>query len=98
MLGLLLLVAGLLGSSPVPLPGLPQGGQGAQHRDDAESGIAPAPSRTGADPRPSPTGAPPAVPAGATTGGPAAGSSAASSPHDNRRTSHPGNAKPSRTK
>lgn len=98
VLGSLLLVAGLLGSSPVPLPGLPQSGQGAQHRDDAESGVAPAPSRTGADRRPSPTVAPPVVPAGVTTSVPAAGSPSASEPHDNRRTSHPGNAKPSRTK
>ncbi|MDG6100840.1 hypothetical protein Daura_02115 [Dactylosporangium aurantiacum] len=99
VLGASLLIAGLLGSSPVPLPGLPQSGQGAQHRDGAGSGgIAPAPSRTSAVPRPTPTGAPPAVPAGSTTGGPAAGSPPASEPHDSRRTSHPANAKPSRTK
>ncbi|MFC5000961.1 hypothetical protein ACFPIJ_24370 [Dactylosporangium cerinum] len=96
--GSLLLVAGLLGTSPVPLPGLPQSGQGGVHRDGAEPGASPAPGRTGAPVRPSP-----ARSAGSATTGPAgpggaAGSPTASEPHDNRKTSHPGNPKPSRTK
>lgn len=38
--GSLLLVAGLMGTSPVPLPGLPQSGQRGQHRDGEKSGVA----------------------------------------------------------
>jgi hypothetical protein len=96
--GSLLLVAGLLGTSPVPLPGLPQSGQGGgHHRDGAESGVGTAPSRTGAPDRPSPTLTGASDGAAGTTSG-AAGSPSASEPHDNRKSSHPGNPKPSRTK
>ncbi|WP_327006775.1 hypothetical protein OHA72_05580 [Dactylosporangium sp. NBC_01737] len=93
----LLLVAGLLGSSPVPLPGLPQGGQGGQHRDGAESGVGSAPSPTGA---PTPAGGAGGAAAATpqTAGSPSGASATATEPHDNRKTSHPGNPKPSRTK
>ncbi len=98
--GSLLLVAGLMGSSPVPLPGLPQSGQGGQHRDGAGT----APGHTSAPPRPSRT-ATPAAGSGTKPGSslPPPSSSlpvslSPSDPHDNRKTAHPGNAKPSRTK
>ena len=94
--GSLLLVAGLMGSSPVPLPGLPQSGQGGYHHDGAGPGVSTAPSRTGAPSRSSPAGSS----SGTATGGATttAGSPSASDPHDNRKTSHPSNPKPSRTK
>lgn len=94
--GSFLLVAGLLGTSPVPLPGLPQSGQGGHHRDGAGSGVGTAPDRTSAPARPSPTSAPAASNGNGNAG--TAGSPSASDPHDNRKTSHPGNPKPSRTR
>ncbi|MGI5241889.1 hypothetical protein ACQEVU_28055 [Dactylosporangium sp. CA-139066] len=88
-----LLIAGLLGSSPVPLPGLPNDGQGVLQRGGADGrlGTAPAPAVPSAVARPHTTtaGATPAAsptPA-ATTGKPG-----------NRPTSHPGNNKPSKAK
>jgi hypothetical protein len=94
----LLLIAGLMGTSPVPLPGLPQSGQGGQHRDGAGSGVGTAPSRTGAPASPAPGGGPGG--SGGTTGATSAATagSPSASVHDNRRSSHPGNPKPSRTK
>ncbi|MET7392403.1 hypothetical protein ABZS66_02760 [Dactylosporangium sp. NPDC005572] len=83
-----LLIAGLLGSSPVPLPGLPASGQGGRAEVPAlrpETGVSSRPPvvRT----TPPPKGATPA--AAPTTDQPG-----------NRRTSHPGNGnpKPSRSK
>jgi hypothetical protein len=95
--GSLLLVAGLLGGSPVPLPGLPQGGQAGHHRDGAESGVGTAPSRAGAPASPT-RGSRSSSPTAATTAGGAPGSPSVSEPHGNRKTSHPGNPQPSRTK
>ena len=88
-----LLVAGLLGASPVPLPGLPRGGrQGLVERGGAgEVGVVPTASharRTTAAPAPqSRTASAPAPVTATTTDRPG-----------NRPTSKPGNAKPSRTK
>ncbi|WP_432834050.1 hypothetical protein [Dactylosporangium sp. CA-092794] len=88
-----LLIAGLLGSSPVPLPGLPDNGQGlVQRHDDSGAGLgtapaeAPRPPTATPRPRPSATAAvsPPPAP---TTDRPGRG----------RSSSH-GNPKPSRTK
>ena len=84
-----LLIAGLLGSSPVPLPGLPNGGQGVLQRGDAGGdglGTAPAPTAVrSATPRPR-----------ATT------ETAVSPTPDgrpgNRPPSHPGNPKSSKAK
>ncbi|MEV8516344.1 hypothetical protein [Dactylosporangium sp. NPDC051484] len=95
-----LLIAGLLGSSPVPLPGLPSNGQGMLQRGDADgAGVlgtrapAPAPSARSVTVRPqvSTAAAGPATPTptpGATTDKPG-----------KNKPSHPGNnPKPSRTK
>ncbi|HTJ34128.1 MAG TPA: hypothetical protein VL738_12940 [Dactylosporangium sp.] len=85
-----LLIAGLLGSSPVPLPGLPNNGRGVLQRGDTDGdglGTVPVPGTRTTTTRPRP-------PAGATT--PAAAPT--TDKPGNRPTSHPGNAKPSRTK
>lgn len=86
--GAMLLVAGL-GASPLPLPLLPAGGQGGQHGDTADAGLGtrPSPISGAASRRPSasPSASPPASPSAGET-------------HDNRKTSHPGDPKPSRTK
>ncbi|MFF5230780.1 hypothetical protein [Dactylosporangium sp. NPDC000521] len=93
--GCALLIAGLLGASPVPLPGLPENGQMGRHQ--AGLGTAPT-SGTPARPSAKPTSARPA--AAPVTGGGASPSpsASASEPHDNRKTAHPGNPRPSRTK
>jgi hypothetical protein len=100
---LALLVAGLLGASPVPLPGLPQGGQGAQQA------VVPAEAPPSADPvdpttsRPAqaPAGAPASAPAGRTATTPTPASSSPSPcrpPRGNRPTECPGNPHPGRSK
>jgi hypothetical protein len=88
-----LLIGGLFGTSPVPLPGLPDRGQGIQPRDDG-AGLAPAPP---ASPRPvSPR---PVSPRPATSAAPATVTAPTSATHPgNKPTSHPGNAKPERTR
>ncbi|MEU7869900.1 hypothetical protein [Dactylosporangium sp. NPDC049140] len=84
-----LLVAGLLGSSPIPLPGLPGGRQGLIERGGAgEVGVAPLASNGHRS-------APPTV-ATRTTPGPSAATT--TERPGNRPTTKPGNAKPSRTK
>jgi hypothetical protein len=98
--GCMLLIAGLLGSSPVPLPGLPQGGQGGLHRDDAGAGTGAGSSHSPAAPATTRPPAPFADPTAAVSRLPSAttGSPASAEPPGNRRTSHPSNPKPSRTK
>jgi hypothetical protein len=90
--GVGLLVAGLLGSSPVPLPGLPDNGQGMLQRGDGggADGIGPAPTpavpkTTSRTQTPGPAGSTPAV-------------SVSTEKPGNRKTTHPGNPKPSRTR
>ncbi|MFG2039041.1 hypothetical protein [Dactylosporangium sp. NPDC048998] len=88
-----LLIAGLLGTSPVPLPGLPDKGQGMLQHGDADGagmlGTAPTPSARPVTPRPRVSTA-----SGPTTPAPGAQTD---KPGKNK-TSHPGNPKPSRTK
>nr|BFE60299.1 hypothetical protein GCM10020063_048250 [Dactylosporangium thailandense] len=90
-----LLVAGLVGWSPGPLPGLPGGRQGLLERGDVGgAGVAPATTpesrvRTSAPPvGRAVTGASTAAPAGGTT----------TARPGNRPSSKPGNPKPSRTR
>ncbi|GAA2621709.1 hypothetical protein GCM10010399_61070 [Dactylosporangium fulvum] len=96
--GCSLLIAGLLGSSPVPLPGLPESGQGGLYR--GETGVSPAPSRLVPAQVPNTrTPAPSATQPAATT--PATAVPVPTDLPGNRKTSHPGNGgnpKPSRTK
>ncbi|GAA4259264.1 hypothetical protein [Dactylosporangium darangshiense] len=85
-----LLIAGLLGSSPVPLPGLPNNGRGVLQRGNTDGdglGTAPVPAARTTSARPR---------AGATT--PAAAATPTTDKPGNRPTVHPGNGKPSRTK
>jgi hypothetical protein len=94
IIGCMLLVAGMLGSSPVPLPGLPDSGQGGLRRD---AGVNVGPSPTGPTPGASPDKATPTTPTTATTQ-PATAAPASTEQPGNRRTSHPTNPRPSRTK
>ncbi|MEV0570368.1 hypothetical protein [Dactylosporangium sp. NPDC050588] len=93
--GCALLIAGLLGASPVPLPGLPENGQIGRHQD----GLGTAPT-SGTSVRPSAKPSTPRPAAAPVTSGeaPPSPSASASEPHGNRKTSHPGNPRPSRTK
>jgi hypothetical protein len=87
-----LLIAGLLGSSPVPLPGLPNGGQGVLQRGDAGGdGLGTAPTA------PAPTAVRSATPRPRTTTEAAVSPTPDSRP-GNRPTSHPGNPKSSKAK
>jgi hypothetical protein len=102
VVGCVLLVAGLMGSSPVPLPGLPQSGQGALHGKDGGVGVQPA--------APTPPGTPAShvgQPARSSTATSTAGArSATTQPAPtsstvapgNRHATHTGNPKPSRSK
>ncbi|GAA2354113.1 hypothetical protein GCM10010170_045950 [Dactylosporangium salmoneum] len=89
--GVGLLVAGLLGSSPIPVPGLPDSGRGALQQRDAGGGLAPAPAPAASGP---PATRRPRTSAGAATPSPAA----TTAKPGNRPTTHPGNPKSSRTK
>ncbi|MEV4510698.1 hypothetical protein AB0K00_17220 [Dactylosporangium sp. NPDC049525] len=95
-MGGVLLAAGLMGSSPVPLPGLPQGGQRATHGGVDGAGA----QSTGPSRRASPTsrpgqpaGAPPATSSARQSATP---TSAPASPGKHDKT-HPGNNRPSRS-
>jgi hypothetical protein len=94
MAGCALLIAGVLGASPVPLPGLPQHGR---YQDGLGSAPSAPASGSSSPARPS-RGGQPTTSAGASPG------PSASEPRDNRKTaqpgnvSHPANPKPSRTK
>jgi hypothetical protein len=96
------LVAGLSGAAPLPLPGLPGANHGVMRGE--VGAVDPAPARSPVGPGHTPSPAPsPAPAAGAAGGSPSAGptTSALSSPTappEHRRTAHPGNPKPSRTK
>jgi hypothetical protein len=97
---LALLTAGVLGASPVPLPGLPQGGQGAQ-----EEAVVPAqvvtPAESVASRTAGPARAPAVVPPGpSVTPAPPAPSSSAPEPRTrgNRPSTHPGNGNPRASK
>jgi hypothetical protein len=94
-----LLVAGLLGAAPVPLPGLPAGGRGAQEV------VVPATVPRSAEPSARTTSRPayPAAsrpPAGGSVApaAPSASSSASTRTRGNRPTEHPGNPRASRSK
>jgi hypothetical protein len=96
-----LLIAGLFGAGPVPLPGLPAGGRGAQEV------VVPAAVPTSAEPSGRTTSRPadPAAsrpPAGGSVAPAPAAPSASSSPstrtRGNRPTEHPGNPRTSRSK
>ncbi|MEV6931975.1 hypothetical protein AB0M46_46840 [Dactylosporangium sp. NPDC051485] len=91
--GVGLLVTGLLGSSRVPLPGLPDSGRGALQQRDAGGGRAPVPA-----PAPA-TSVPPATHGPKTSAAtPSPAPVATSTKPGNRPASHPGNPKSSRTK
>ena len=100
MSAIALLIAGVLGASPVPLPGLPQGGQGAQ-----QEAVVPAEVLTSAEPGASGTSRPSRAPGADQPGG--SGAAAATQPtptgsapstRGNRPTTHPGNPRASRSK
>jgi hypothetical protein len=89
-----LLVAALAGASPVPIPGLPGADQHQVVRGEAGA-VKPSPTQTFRRPSPSPSPRPvqasPTPSASAVTVSP-------TGPPGHRRTAHPGNPKPSRTK
>jgi hypothetical protein len=101
MAAIALLIAGVLGASPVPLPGLPQGGQGAQ-----QEAVVPVEVFTSAEPAVSATsrparapGVPPDAGAAPVPAQPDPSSSAPEPPaRGNRPSSHPGNPRPSKSK
>jgi hypothetical protein len=103
--GLSLLVAGLLGASPVALPGFPAGGQGGAQRGhgvvvqpgEEPSGPSSAPGGS-ATRAPAPGAGPSGTGAAASSTGPAASPSPSTSRRGNRPTEHPGNPKSSRTR
>ena len=97
---LALVIAGVLGAAPVPLPGLPRGGQGAQ-----QGTVVPADLLPSAEPAASATARParaPSAPSTSSTAAPAptapTSSSAAPPRHGNKPSDHPGNGRPSRAK
>lgn len=91
-----LLIAGLLGSSPVPLPGLPENGQGMIQRSNTNGdGVAPVPGATTPAGHSTASVRPRATTATTTVETP---TTAATTKPGNRPTSHPGNPKPTRTK
>ena len=92
-----LLIAGLLGASPVPLPGLPGGGQGAQHRDDTADGFGDRPATTRA-PTPATTTPTTAAPPVRATPPAVTPSATPSVRKGNRPSTHPGNGRPSRSR
>ena len=101
---LALLVAGMLGASPVPLPGLPQDGRGA-HEAVVPADVPPSAGPTGpatSPPPRAPAGQPAGAPAGtASAGGAATPASSAPTgrpPRGNRPTEHPGNPNPRKSK
>jgi hypothetical protein len=96
-----LLVAGVLGASPVPLPGLPRGGQGAQQGTVVPAELLPSTQPPG--PATSPPARPPSVaPSTSSAATPAptppTASSAAPTHRGNKPTDKPGNGRPSRSK
>ncbi|MFB9449252.1 hypothetical protein Dvina_17245 [Dactylosporangium vinaceum] len=95
--GAALLVAGLTGSSPLPLPLLPQGVHGGTQRDEGSAGVQP----IRATPRataPSAAARPNHPPATTTAPGPTAATTPATAAPGNPHTTHPGNPKPNRSK
>jgi len=100
MAAIALLIAGVLGASPVPLPGLPQGGQGAQ-----QEAVVPAEVFTSVEPAASATSGPgraPGTPEASGAPGPAQPATSSSAPEPttrgNRPTTHPGNPRASKSK
>jgi hypothetical protein len=101
VVGCVLLVAGLMGSSPVPLPGLPQGGQGALHAEEDGVGIQPiltTPRGTPASHVGQPTRSPNATAGGAGSAGTQPAPTSSTTAPGNRHATHTGNPKPSRSK
>jgi hypothetical protein len=96
---LALVIAGVLGAAPVPLPGLPRGGQGAQ-----QGTVVPADLLPSAEPAASATSRPARAPSAPSTSSAApaptapTSSSAAPPRHGNKPSEHPGNGRPSRAK
>src|SRR5690242_19368089 len=91
------LVAGLTGAAPVPLPGLPGANHGVMRGEVGAVDPAPAHTPDGRSRTPSPAPSP-APAAGATTGASLTASPTSPSPTGppgHRRTAHPGNPKPS---
>jgi hypothetical protein len=95
-----LIVAGVFGASPVPLPGLPRGGQGAQ-----EGTVVPAEMAPAGGPSEPTTSRPARVPSATPvpgSGAPAASVSSSSAPsrppRGNKPSEHPGNPHPGRSK
>jgi hypothetical protein len=95
------LVAGLSGAAPLPLPGLPGTNHGVMRGEVGAVDPDPIRSPNGRSRTPSPS---PMPAAGAATGGSPTASPTSSTqatptgPPGHRRTAHPGNPKPSRTK
>jgi hypothetical protein len=88
-----LLVAALTGASPVPIPGLPGSDRNQVVR--GEAGVV-EPSASHASRRPSPRLGPPSPTRSAAVS--PSSSASPTGPPGHRRTAHPGNPKPSRTK
>jgi hypothetical protein len=96
-----LLVAGVFGASPVPLPGLPQGGQGAQQEAVVPAGAVPSADRAASTTsRPARIPTAPSDPTATPTSAQPAPSSSAPEPRTrgNRPSTHPGNPRHSKTK
>jgi hypothetical protein len=95
------LVAGLTGAAPLPLPGLPGANHGVVRGE--VGAVDPATSPSGRVRTPSPVPSPVPAAGGATGGSPTASPTSSTQPTPtgppgHRRTAHPGNPKPSRTK
>jgi hypothetical protein len=94
------LVAGLSGAAPLPLPGLPGANHGVMRGE--VGAVDPAPARSPGQSHP-PSPAPSPVPAAGGDRSPTASPTSSTQltptgPPGHRRTAHPGNPKPSRTK
>ena len=95
-----LLIAAVLGASPVPLPGLPRGGQGAQQGTVVPAELLPSaePAASATPPSARGTSVAPSTSSAATPAPAATASSAAPTHRGNKPTDNPGNGRPSRSK
>ena len=95
---LAVLVAGLTGAGPLPLPGLPGANHGVMRGEVGAVDPAPSPSNRRRTPSPTPNPVPAAATGGSPTASPTASTPTPTALPGHRLTAHPGNPKPSRTR